>query len=256
MSSRETNRTGRPSLGDVKTSAYQDEVQDLMDYYAYCATSSNFTSSLTSISIVCILLLLRGYLSDSEVSRVVELSRIAALLGILAYFGTLHRVQKRKKVYVSLRFCGDFVIFQRVIVGGVWIYHTMKNSDEILFDAVLEFVISVGAHIIFSVHSTWSAAIVWMTHSAVIVYSTVGSGPVQYLHVFMLCLIVAIVSFMAESHQFDSYKSYVEKHNLMMQLARKTEEMRALIGNVAHDLKVRFRGYWSRSYFLQIQTCL
>eukprot|EP00603_Paraphysomonas_imperforata_P008593 CAMPEP_0114426426 /NCGR_PEP_ID=MMETSP0103-20121206/7794_1 /TAXON_ID=37642 ORGANISM="Paraphysomonas imperforata, Strain PA2" /NCGR_SAMPLE_ID=MMETSP0103 /ASSEMBLY_ACC=CAM_ASM_000201 /LENGTH=606 /DNA_ID=CAMNT_0001595391 /DNA_START=421 /DNA_END=2241 /DNA_ORIENTATION=- len=121
----------------------------------------------------------------------------------------------------------------------------MKGSEEIPFDAVLEFVIYVGANIIFSVHSTWSAAIVWFTHSAVLLYTTVGSSPVQYLHAFILCLIVAIVSFMAEVHQLESYKSYVDKHNLMVQLAHKTEEMRALIGNVAHDLKTPLQAFVS-----------
>lgn len=251
MRSGETTRIPRSRHRD-NLSGNQDDVQNIMDYYAYCAASSNWNRSVLSILGVCILLLLRGYLTESEVSKVVELSRVSTMLAIITYFWTLHRVQNKKKVYVSLRFCGDFVILQRVIVGGLWIYHNMKGSEEIPFDAVLEFVIYVGANIIFSVHSTWSAAIVWFTHSAVLLYTTVGSSPVQYLHAFILCLIVAIVSFMAEVHQLESYKSYVDKHNLMVQLAHKTEEMRALIGNVAHDLKVRYRriGRSSITYYL------
>jgi hypothetical protein len=216
--------------------------ESLLDYYTFVGKNSNWRVSAISITLVFLLLVLKTGFSDTKTSRFLVMSRLATVITIVMYFVVLYRTQHGKKALISLRVCGDIVILQRVIVGGIWIHHSMKNvtHDSIPFDVVLESVISVGANIIFGVHSSWSAAIVWLTHTVVAYYysGVNGSGAVAYLDISVLSIVTVVITMMTEVHQIDSYKSYCDKHHLIQQLATKTKEMRSLIGNVAHDLKV------------------
>lgn len=212
---------------------------EMKEYLLYLTNRSDLFVTLGYTGVVFVLIILKS-LFNERVPDFIIFSRILAVISISGYIYTLYRVKYGKRISISLHLWGNFVVLQRTIAGGLWIYHTMRTRDcpEISSDAMLEFVISMAANVVFSVHSPWSPFVVFITEIIAICLGAMNSPLSIFIQVFILCCLIGCLTYYIEMNHFKAFKSHRYKEQLLLQLEKKNAEMRALIGNVAHDLKV------------------
>jgi hypothetical protein len=211
-------------------------------YFKYLTNNSKLSVTFAVNGLIFLVVGLRFYVRQTEgITPLIMTARLLALISLLGYIVTLYREKQHNKTSLfSLQFWGNFLSLQRGLVGGMFIYHAMSHREDALIssDAVLEFVFTLGINVIYPVHSSWTVAVVLLAETTALCLGAIGSPFDTFFHIFVLCVVVACVTFVTEGHQVDSYKSHRDKEQLLVQLMRKNQEMTCLIGNVAHDLKV------------------
>lgn len=231
------------SSQSAKSTPRMANVADL-DYYDHLTSKSNTTVITLLTYTLLVMALLKSYYDSYEgfgVPYVLIVFRFLTLISLIAYNYILYRVKKYdEKSIFKLQTSGNVLLLLNAVVAGIWIRHTMRHysCSDLPANAVTSCLISLCLNMIYSVHSSWAAVIVVLAEIVCLFSGIDGTSTITILKISLFsCLLICATAFI-ELCQLDSYKSQCDKRQLVVQLEEKNLEMRSLIGNVAHDLKV------------------
>lgn len=233
---------GREYLTTYKS--YSNGICDEDDEYFQYLTDRSCARVTVLVSFVLVISGATKSYSDStlyaEIPAVIYVFRALTFLALCSYAGTLCRIKSGKESCSNLKWCGNLFLLLNGLVAAMWIHFTMihREGPELPGKTVVSCLITVCLNMIYPVHSPWSSAVVVVLETVLFLIGAAGSPLSTYLKVGVLCTMIVFATFVNELNQINSYKSHCEKIVLMQQLEQKNVEMRTLIGNVAHDLKV------------------
>jgi hypothetical protein len=212
-------------------------------YFEHLTNKSNLQISLCSTVVIVIMGLLKVYFDATGTEGLpiaLVVLRFTTTLALIGYTVTLYRIKSDKDIVFSLRTCGNTTLVLFATSAGYWIYYSMqfREGPDITAKAVVSCLTSVCLNIFFPVHSPWAPAVVWLAQTLCFLIGAVGSSYRTFGQVVGVCILMLCVTVACEISQIESFCSYQDKNQLLLQLENKNEEMRALMGNVAHDLKV------------------
>lgn len=233
-----------------ENSAFAGDLVDMNCYFDFFTHSSGLFSTIAINALLLVVMGLQICFSNMEgIPVFIAYSRCMAPILLIGYVATLYSFKTRKcmnqnNVFgIKLWQWGNLLILHRGVTGGLWIYYSTLHREGAGFgsDVVLEFVFTLAVNVMYPVHSPWITVLTLVAETLALCLGAIGTSLSVFFHVFVLCMLVSCVTFVTESRQMDSFKSHCVKEKLLVQLMEKNKEMRTLIGNVAHDLKVSGR---------------
>ena len=163
--------------------------------------------------------------------------------GVSGGQGVSERVSEGVSGGVSwLQWSGNAVMCLRAVMGGWRVYVCMRASEgdpgEVASGAVVACLVSALVSEAFPTHSLWSSLVVLCSHYVCFFLGAVSSPVETFVQVIVMCVLLTSVHVLWWRSRRTARVVSEAVAREVQRLEEKNHEVHALMGNVAHDLKV------------------